>query len=172
MKIFKTSVFSIITILLLVLLVYLVQPVKDFPDAPENSLQSKEPADVESSLRRSYFLNQDRNEVITHYLSQTNYLPTIRLNYPPEDAQTIIRDQTRSSYLEEITQPFRLSVYINGFVPSVAKDRIIIDEVEFSQKITVRYIPTTLAERLTFFAFVTFSSYSLLFAIFSLWKRK
>ena len=65
-----------------------------------------------------------------------------RLNYPPEEAQTIIRDQTRSTFLEEIVHPFRESVYINGFKPTLKKDAIFIEGKDWYQKITVRFIPS------------------------------
>jgi len=104
---------------------------------------SSEPADTEDAFRRSFFVDLNRQEVIEHYKRQFDYLPILRLNYPPEDAQTIIRDQTRSVYLEELTHPFRESIYINGFVPQVAKDDIWYKGVHYEQKITVKYVQSS-----------------------------
>ncbi len=54
----------------------------------------------------------------------------------------IIRDQTRSTFLEEIVHPFRESVYINGFKSSLRKDAIFIEGKDWYQKITVRFVPS------------------------------
>jgi hypothetical protein len=124
---------------------YLLLPNPDFPSPPPGSLQSKEPADTETPLRRAYFTNLTREEVINHYKKEFNKgfsIYTPRLNYPPEEAQTIIRDQTRSTFLEEIVHPFRESIYINGFEPREAKDAINIEGLPWRQKIIVRYVPS------------------------------
>lgn len=134
---------------------YLSLPNPRFPSPPTDSIQSSEPADTETSLRRAYFTNYSREEVMQHYhnqLTRSSFLdlplPTYRLNYPPEEAQSIIRDQTRSTFLEEIVHPFRESVYINGFEPKVKKDAIFIEGREWEQKIIVRYVPSVIWIRL------------------------
>jgi hypothetical protein len=135
-------------------LTYLFVPSLEFPLPPKDSLQSNEPADTEDFLRRAYFTNYDREQVIEHYQSlftTENYkLPflNLRLNYPPEEAQNIIRDQTRSSFLEELVHPFRESLYVNGFKPKEEKDAIFIDNRSWGQKITVRFIPSNTGLRL------------------------
>lgn len=168
---FKKITYILSSMFLVGLFVYLVQPVGPFPEPPQPSLQSDEPGDSEDTLRRAYFLDYQREEIIQHYRSEVNYMPILRLNYPPEEAQTIIRDQTRSSYLEEITQPFRLSVYVNGFVPTEEKDRILIKGQNFEQKITVRYVPSTLQTRLTFFSLVLVSNYLVIYIVFELFSQ-
>lgn len=131
---------NILYIFLTVLLVgYSLYPNAKFPLPPEDSYQSAEEADTETGERRAYFTDLGREEVIGLYKSQFSYLPTLRLNYPPEDAQTLIRDQTRSAYLEELVHPFRESIFINGFIPKEAKDEIWYRGVHFEEKITVRY---------------------------------
>ncbi len=136
-------------------LVYLSFPNPQFPDPPADSLQSQEPADTETETRRAYFTNYSREEVLVHYKNQLQEtsvwnikIPTYRLNYPPEEAQTLIRDQTRSTYLEEIVHPFRESLFINGFEPKVEKDTIFIDGRRWRQKIIVRYVQSNLMIRL------------------------
>ncbi len=135
---------------------YLLLPNPTFPEPPSDALQSNESADTETPLRRAYFTNYTREEVMTHYKDQFEkpvffgiFLPSYRLNYPPEEAQTIIRDQTRSTFLEEIVHPFRESVYINGFKPSLQKDAIFIDGKDWYQKITVRFVPSNSIVRVT-----------------------
>lgn len=135
---------------------YLLLPSPKFPDPPSDALQSDEPADTETPLRRAYFTNLTREEVIKHYRNQfmkSSFagipMPALRLNYPPEEAQTKIRDQTRSTFLEEIVHPFRESFYINGFEPKNEKDTIIIKKRPWRQKIIVRYIPSSAIVRVS-----------------------
>ena len=133
----------------LLFLAYLSLPNPEFPTPPPDALQSDEPGDTETPLRRAYFTNLTREEVMSHYknqLAKSSFsaipLPTYRLNYPPEEAQTIIRDQTRSTFLEEIVHPLRESVFINGFEPKDPKDAIEIAGRDWRQKIIVRYVPS------------------------------
>lgn len=134
---------------------YLIFPNPNFPTPPPGDVQSKEPGDTESPLRRAYFTNDTREEVMQNYKQQFETstflnikLPTYRLNYGPEEAQAIIRDQTRSTFLEEIVHPFRESVFVNGFEPKEAKDAVVVDTVAWRQKITVRYVPSNLFIRI------------------------
>lgn len=137
-----------------IFLFYLFLPGPDFPEPPPDAIRSMEPADTETPLRRAYFTDFTRQEVLSHYQEQletTSFmnlpLPTYRLNYPPENAQTIIRDQTRSTFLEEIVHPFRESLFVNGFEPTREKDAIFIEGKNWRQKITVRYVPSSLWAR-------------------------
>ncbi len=148
MKIIVKYVYFIFS---LIFLLYLLLPNPNFPEASRDALQSNEPADTETPLRRAYFTNYSREEVVKHYLEQFSKnsfknlpLITYRLNYPPEEAQSIIRDQTRSTFLEEIVHPFRESLYINGFEPKDEKDAIFIAGKFWRQKIIVRYVPSNL----------------------------
>ena len=137
------------------LLIYSVLPNPSFPEPPVGSFQSDEPADTETTLRRGYYTNSTREEVMIHYMKQFNKssffglpLPTYRLNYPPEEAQTYIRDQTRSTFLEEIVHPLRESLFVNGFEPKEPKDVILVNEKNWRQKITVRLAPSSTLPRL------------------------
>ncbi len=138
----KTSLYLVLA----VLLIYLLLPNPDFPLPLSDALQSMEPADTETPLRRSYFTNKSREEVMAHYVGQfskSKYeipLPTYRLNYPPEEAWVLIRKHTRSTFLEEIVHPFRESLYVNGFKPKEAKDVIFVEGKNFEQKITVKMV--------------------------------
>lgn len=135
----------LLSIVFLLLLIYVIPISPSFPNPPSDAVRSYEPADSEDPLRRAYFTNLNREEVINHYKKEFNNefnIYTPRLNYPPEESSKIIRDQTRSTYLEEIVHPLRESIYINGFEPKSEKDTIIIDKVYWKQKIIVRYIPS------------------------------
>jgi hypothetical protein len=128
------------------LLAYVSIPGSDFPIPPPDALQSKEPADTETPLRRAYFTNYSREEIMTHYKKQSKL--SYVLSYGPEEAQGIIRDQTRSTYLEEIVSPLRESVFINGFEPKTQKDAINIEGKPWKQKVIVRFVPSTIYSRL------------------------
>ena len=141
----KTFLRIIIVLIYLCLFVYVIIPTPQFPNPPPDSLQSKERGDSEDlSVRRAYFTNYTREEVMKHYQKE---FKGYRLNYPPEEAATIIRDQTRSTFLEEIVHPFRESFYINGFEPKNAKDAIEIEGLPWRQKITVKYVQSSMALR-------------------------
>lgn len=70
-------------------------------------------------------------------------MPTLLFNYPPENARTLIRDQTDSTFLQELVHPFRESWYINGYEPKIYLDRppFEIDGVYYNQKIIIRQLP-------------------------------
>ncbi len=145
----------IFTLFCLVFLFYLVLPNPTFPTPPTDAQISKEPGDNENPLRRAYFTNATREQVMDNYKSQFDKspllgikLPTYRLNYGPEESQAIIRDQTRSTFLEEVVHPFRESVFVNGFEPKEAKDAVVIDATQWRQKITVRYVPSNVFVRI------------------------
>ncbi len=142
-KSIRLLIFSVLSFLLLF---YVLLPAPDFPLPPPDSLQSREPADSETPLRRAYFTNLTREEVMDWYLDQFKW--GYRLNYGPEESQSIIRDQTRSTFLEEIVHPFRESVFINGFEPKEEKDKINIEGRPWRQKIIVRHVPSTSPIRL------------------------
>jgi hypothetical protein len=134
------TVFNILYILFSILFIsYLVLPSPKFPPPPPGAVQSMEEADIETPLKKAYFTNYTREQVIDHYLNQFNR-HSIILNYPPEDAQTLIRDQTRSRYLQELVHPFRESLFINGFIPMEAKDDIWYKGIHYEEKITIKYV--------------------------------
>lgn len=170
----KKILMLVIFLTTIVLLVYILPKSPEFPKPPADSVQSKEPADTESPFRRAYFTNLNRAEVIYHYEKEFNYgfnVYTPRLNYPPEESATIIRDQTRSTYLEEIVHPFRESIYINGFEPKSEKDTIIIDKVKWNQKIIVRYVPSPVWVRVVLLMSSMISGYFLILEYINAKKR-
>lgn len=167
----------IVGLLILVTLLYLNIQSPKFPDMPPNSEQSTEPADVEDVLRKAYFTNLTRSEVLNYY--QTNFklnllglqLPNYRLNYPPEEAALLVRDQTRSTFLEEIVVPFRDSLYVNGFEPKEDKDRIIINGNEYRQKIVIKKIESNQFVRSLVFVLAICVSFPLFDLVYRELKR-
>lgn len=160
----------VLGIFLFVFLVYLALPAPQFPLQPPDSVQSLEDGDVETSSRRAYFTDYGRGETLVHYEDQMKMevfgveLPSYRLNYPPEDAQWLIRDQTKSTFLEEIVHPFRESLFVNGFEPDDPQYAVGYRGVQFRQHITVRYSSSNLFVRVWIFS----SSLILFFVILRL----
>lgn len=152
----------------LIFLGYLLLPNPIFPVPPQDSLKSTEPADLETPLRQGYFTNYTREQVMVWYKNQLDTsifhnvsLLTLRLNYPPENAKTIIRDQTRSTFLEELAHPFRESVYINGYEPASEENYAVINGRKFRQKIIIKYVPSSLPIRVAVFAGIIFFTWVL-----------
>jgi len=77
MKIIVKYVYFIFS---LIFLLYLLLPNPNFPEASRDALQSNEPADTETPLRRAYFTNYSREEVVKHYLEQL--VRTLSKTYP------------------------------------------------------------------------------------------
>mgnify|MGYP001558530121 CR=1 FL=1 len=148
-----------LALIFFLILIYLVLPSPKFPIAPPDAVQSLEDADTESIQRRAYFTNYNREEILRHYedtLGQVLIigirLPSFRLNYTPEEAYTLIRDQTRSTFLEEIVHPGRESIFVNGFIPKVDKDDIWYKGVHYKLKLTVKYVPSNEKIRIIIFS--------------------
>ncbi len=140
---------------------YLLLPAPKYPLPPVNSLRSAEPGDLETVYRRAYYTNYSRSEILKYYSGQFSFPGQILLNYPPEDAFTVIRDQTKSSWLQELVHPFRESLYINGFYPTKPTEQIYIDNVHYQNKIILHYFPSSAATRLTVLLLVLISLYFL-----------
>ena len=155
----KNVKFQIFTIFALLLLLYMLWPapsyVEDFSPLPK-SLKSKEPGDtVQVPNIAAYFSENFRNSVIPYYKNEYQNLsrlpfPPLKLNHPPEFAYTAIRDQTPSTYLEELVYPLRDSLFINGFEPFYEDGRpkykgatdIVVDDIFFKSKTIIRFYPS------------------------------
>ncbi len=161
----------IYTFFSIIFLLYLFPPSPPFPAPPPGAVQSMEEGDTETPLRRAYFTNYTREQVIEHYKYHFRRGLTLRQNYPPEDAQTLIRDQTRSYYLEELVHPFRETLFINGFIPTQAKDEIWYKGVHYQAKLTIRYIPTNRLIRLVIAILTILVTYLLLLMIYKQSKK-
>ena len=119
------------------------------PQTLPDALRSLEPADTETPNRQAYFTNLTREQIMDYYKQNFSGILSYRLNYPPEEAQSLIRDQTQSSFLEEIVHFGKQSLYINGFVPTKATEQINRNGVHYTTKVTVRYVPSGYVTRLT-----------------------
>ena len=145
----------IVCVLILISAIYLFLPTPGFVQDPPKSLQSIEPADTESIYRRSFYTSMSRQEIMNYYAEV--FSPNLSLNHPPEFGTTFIRDQTRSSWLEELIHMGKDSLYVNGFYPTKATEQININGINYKAKITVRYVPSSIISRLSALGLVSVS---------------
>lgn len=121
----KTGLLLLIAIYLLGL-VYLFMPHPHLPVVPGGAL-SDEPGDTwQNPQQKAYYTDLRRGDLMDElerqYSSNLGIFSffSFRLNYPPEEAQILVRDQLKSYYLEEVVHPFRESLFINGWEPDKA----------------------------------------------------
>ena len=151
-------------VLSLLFLVYLLWPapasVNNFPALP-NSLKSVEPGDTYQVPNvAAYYSDNYRRVVMPFYQQQFEKLtnlpfPPLRINYPPEQAYTLVKDQTRSTYLEELVYPLRDSVFVNGYEPFYedgqpivpGMTQMVINNKVYNTKVTLKYYPSPLWTR-------------------------
>lgn len=149
----------------LLFLIYLIIPgpssIYDFPPLP-NSLKSTLEGDtIQVPNVAGYFSGNYRDFVIPFYkqaYTEKTLLPfpPMRLNYPPEYAFTAIKDQTHSTYLEEMVYPFRESLFVNGLEPFyedgtpkyIGAIKLDHHQEVFDTKVTLRYYPSPIWARL------------------------
>lgn len=170
----KTFIKILLSAIFIVIGFYVSLPGFEFPAPPSGVLYSNEPADLEDPLRRAFYTDLTREEIMDYYsqnFNRSNYkniwLPTYRLNYPPEESSTIIRDQTHSTFLEEITHPLRESIYISGYEPDPNVQVLNLGEKDWRQKIIVKYVPSSSWVRIVVVVF----SYLASLALTNLWDR-
>ena len=154
----KTSLILSI-IFLISSIYYLISPSPSFPPPPPDSLQSADPGDTETIYRRAYYTNLTRQEIMEYYDKNFPDLVQYRLRLPPENSQTLIRDQTKSSFLEQIVHPWKSSLYINAFVPTKPTEQININKVHYLNKVTLRFISSHSISRLTVLLLTTIGFY-------------
>ena len=130
----------------LAFLIYLAFPEPPFPSGLWDFKSSTEGADKETPLRRGYYTNLTREQLMDHYTKEFAW--GIRLNYPPEDAQTLIRDQTKSSFLEEIVHPMRESLFVNGYQPKPKDPPLEVNGIRYNQKVIVKYVGSSVFVRI------------------------
>jgi len=139
-----------------ILTCYLLWPSPGFPEPLSDFYWSTEPADRETALRRGYYTNYYRGDVIFHYWDEAEKptllglgMPAIRLSdYPPEDAMWLVRDQTRANYLEEIVQPMRESIFIAALESRDPLTYHTVADRRFQNRVVVKYAQSDVVVRL------------------------
>jgi hypothetical protein len=161
-------------------LLYLVMPgptvIADFLPLSDSTKSSYEGDTIQVPNVASYFSDHYRTDVVAFYtegyLNKTKFFfKPLRLNHPPEEAYTFIKDQTPSTYLEELTYPFRDSLFVNGYEPLDENgearwrgaSRIEYDGARYDTKVTLRYYPSKLSARLLLWLGVNASVIALIY---------
>ncbi len=155
----------IIAIVYLLGIVYLVLPEPVIPNL-EPAFKSTEPGDtVQIPGVWAYYTNLSRREAVDFYkkaFSRSAFLkiplPTYILNHPPEYARETIRATQQSNFYEEIVQPLRESLFVNGWVPKEDKVYLAqskkpitvftVDGRDYDAKITLFYVRSPLWARI------------------------
>ena len=119
------------------LALYMLMPsqnaISEFPSLPNSIKSSLEGDTTQIPNVVAYFSNNYRSLSVNYFAR--NYMmgtffpfEPLRFNYPPEFAFAAIKDQTQSTYLEELTYPLRDSLFINGLEPfdEITKEGMII----------------------------------------------
>ncbi len=105
---------------------YMFTPAPNVPDL-SNSTRSDESGDTwQHPDQKAFYTNMTRSQVIseiqTKFSNSTlgSLFSSYRLNYPPEESYSLVRDQVPASYLEEIVYPMHSSLFVNGWEPQNA----------------------------------------------------
>lgn len=162
--------FFILILLFFLGLVYLIYPIpksiEDIPPLPGH-VKSDEPGDTYQNPNIAGYYGDKRRKFVTgfykNFYDNINILgfkiPSIKLNHPPEEAYFYIRDQQRSTYLEQYTYPLKSALYINGYEPFDEKGKRFDSGsykmdyygVIYPTKVTIRYYYSPLTVRLIFY---------------------
>lgn len=141
--------------------------IHDIPPIP-NSVKSDEPGDTYQNPNiAAYHSDLWREDVTIFYKQSFERLnsifgivfPAIKLNHPPEESFQYIRDQQRSTFLEQYIFPLRGSLFVNGYEPiSQTGKRFDSSSVPvefkgeyFNSKTTIRFYPVPLLTRIIFY---------------------
>lgn len=163
----KTLFYLLLCAVSLLLLVYLIFPspiaIINFEQLPESVVSSLSGDTEQVPNVKAFFSNNYRATVIPFYSldykSDTLFwFPPLRLNYPPEHAYTAIKDQTQSTYLEELFYPLRDSLFVNGLEPFEQDTKapryqgatmfVADDNNAYETKVTLRYYPSNYIARI------------------------
>lgn len=140
----------------------MLYPNTAMPSSLPDSYKSNEPSDTETINRQAYFTNMKRAEIMNFYDKNFVGLLNYRLNYPPEEAGTWIRELTQSSFMEEIVHPLKQSFYINGFTPTKPTEQINRNGIHYDTRVTFHYYPSGIVTRLTVWLMLGLVSYRLM----------
>lgn len=134
--------------------IYLVPPSPATPELIPSTRSTEEGDTIQNPDQKGFYTNLNRKEAISQMQSKYQLtifgwkIPSYRLNYRPEEAFGMVRDQLKSSYLEEIVYPFKNSLFVNGWEPENApvfantpKDKIpklFFEDVAYFSKVTIK----------------------------------
>lgn len=153
-------------------LIYLTLPSPVYPDLTQAE-RSNEPGDTwQNPDQKGYYTNLTRAEVIGQLQAKFTIkflgitIPSIRFNYRPEEAYTLVRDQLNSYYLEEIVYPFRESLFVNGWEPTnsprfvgMKTPDLSINGIPFLSKVTLKPTNSKVVSRVVIWTLIFPATY-------------
>lgn len=160
---------------------YLILPSPVFPGLNQSWRSTEEGDTWQNPTQKGYYSNLMRSEVVSQIRNQfllsfrnLNF-SGFRLNYPPEEAQILVRDQLKSNYLEEIVFPLRESIFINGWEPendpkmiSIPRDKrsdLFANGQKYQAKITLYPIYSNLWSRLLVWTMIFPAFFSVFYSL-------
>lgn len=170
-------------------LLYIILPgptsVKNLSPLPR-SVASDEPGDtVQVPNIAAYFSFSNRADITKFYHSNYQdlfifgkFIPPLTLNYPPEEAKRVIRDQLYVTFMEEYVYPLRGSIFVGGYEPFVHNellktphnfvgDHVHINGVYYDSKTTLRFYPNNTIGRI----FVYLAIWGMSIWLFKIWRK-
>jgi hypothetical protein len=146
--------------------IYLLIPgpmsIGDIPGVP-GAVKSDEPGDTYQNPNIAGYYGDKRRKFVTQFYQEAfeklNFgslpIPSIRLNHPPEEAFAYIRDQQKSTYLEQYLYPLRGYLFVNGYEPYDENGKRFDSGAYpldykgdiYPTKVTVRYYPVPFINR-------------------------
>ncbi len=167
--------YFIVATLFILGVIYLSLPTPALPDLRDSGRSDEEGDTWQNPDQKGFYSNLTRGEVLSDIQSKSQIkifgfvLPSYRLNYPPEEAFTKVRDQTKSNYLEEIVYPLRNSTFVNGWEPKKAPENANVDPEEITEislhgvaydaKITLRPVDSLIWARLLIWTLIFPATY-------------
>ena len=161
--------------------IYLSLPTPALPDLRDSGRSDEEGDTWQNPDQKGFYSNLTRPEVLSDIQSKSLIkffswtIPPYRLNYPPEEAFPLVRDQTKSNYLEEIVYPMRNSTFVNGWEPKKAPINANLDPedipeislhgVFYDAKITLRPVNSAIWARLLIWTLIFPSTYLVLLSL-------
>lgn len=156
--------------------------IEDIPGLP-NSFKSDEPGDTYQNPNIAAYYSDHWREYVTRYYKSefeklNNFgikLPAIGLNHPPEEAFQFVKDQAKTTFLEQYIFPLRGSLFVNGYEPISRNGKrfnaesvpIEVNNIIYNSKTTLRFYPVPLHIRIIFY----FLIWIVITAIYLLSKR-
>jgi len=160
-------------------LFYLTRPAPALPSLAD-SARSDEPGDtVQHPDQSAYYTNRNSRPGILGELQQKFGLPifaqlSYRLNYRPEEAFAMVRDQLRAYYIEEVVHPLRESLFINVWEPTKSPliesvdqgaQRMYLHNVYYPVKVTLRPVYSEVWTRLLVWTLIFPSIYAVFLSL-------
>jgi hypothetical protein len=156
-------------------LVYLFPAAPATPDLIPSTRSTEEGDTIQNPDQKGFYTYLARKDAIAQMQSKYSLIifgqkiPSMRLNYRPEEAFGMVRDQLKSSYLEEIVYPLRDSLFVNGWEPENApmyantpKDKIpglFFEDVAYFSKVTIKPNHSSRSARLIIWTLIFPASY-------------